>query len=386
MAMSEATCLLFWLTGLWLLLEYQRRQTWPLLLAAAAAAAATVMTRYLGLAHIFAGILFVFIYSAGGFGRKFGRVAAYALLALAPLLVWLGTRGSNSFGGAIDRDVGFHGLAPGQMGKCLSAFAHWLAPFDGGLPVKLAVTALLGLAAAAWLVALFKNHPKLLAGKKFSVPESAPAFLLLTNILASEAVILLVALFIDPIMDLSERMHLLSFVLSLLLLGAVGSAFQRSPANHGLPRKTFLVLSALLLAIYLVAGSLWLVQARARHLEINNSAWQNLAGESLLTERYNGGPLYSNFTDWIYLRTGRPDINNLPSVLKGTRNQPNPALAEETAAMLHDLAANHGAIVYFKNNETRMLSADDLRKNSRLRVADETPDFIFFQATPAENK
>jgi hypothetical protein len=378
-AMSEALCLMFWLLGLGLILEYQRSQSWAWLIAAALAAAATAMTRYVGEAQILAGTMFVLLYTTGGWARKLGRGAVYGLIAVAPLAWWLQSWDQASV--VADRKLAYYGLALNQIQKMAAAFTRWVIPLDGHSVFKAGLFGVVGLVAATLLVLLAKAWMRSGGRVTGNWREQAPLVLIVISLLVYQAVILATAMFLDPVMDLSERMQILPLVFVLLLLGAGFTALLRGDSATGRHARICAgVLAAFVTLIYLGAAAIWLRHAREDRLDFNNAAWHHSPAIALVQTRYATGPFFTNYPGLLYLYTERTDVRLVPYTTIHVRNVADANFSRELADMFKDLAAHHGVMVYFKDLEPRMISIEDLKKNPALRVVDETDDAVFLQA------
>ncbi len=379
-AMSEALCLMFWLLGLGLLLEYQKRQSWVWLVAAAVVAAAVAMTRYVGEAHILAGVVFVLLFTTGSWARKLVRAAAYGLIAVAPLASWIGSWDHASV--VADRHPAYYGLTLSQIQKIAAALTRWVIPLDGHSIFKIGLFAVVGLLAAILAFLLVKGWRRQTRRPAWDWREHAPVMLIAISLLIYQAVILLTAMFLDPVMDLSERMQILPFVFVLLLLGAGATALWRGDPTSD-DRTTRLcagALAALITLIYACVAVFWLRHARADRLDFNNTAWHHSRAILLAQTRYAALPLYTNYPGLLYLYTERTDLHLVPYTMIHVRNVADADFARNFANLLQGLAACHGVIVYFKDLEPRMILLDELKKNPALRVVDETTDAVFLRA------
>lgn len=388
MVMSESTALFFWLLGLWCLMRYAEAQSWRILLASALVAAATVLSRYMGIAQIGAGIWFVLIYTQGSWARKLARVAVYAMVAVAPLLVWILSRPSTSLLNATGRKLGYYGISRVQALSALGAYARWLVPYDGHSLLKLLFLVVIVVLALAAAFFARRTIGKMTLPRDGGGRNHAPVILLLLNIAACEGLILVAGLFLDRTLDMSERMHVFTFVMVLLLAAAGGTAWSRSAvAQRSAPaRCCAIALLALLLLGYLGGGLFWLATAAEQHLGFNTTAWRNSPGLALLEKRYANLPLYINYFGPIYFRTGQLDIRYVPQTSDGLRRAANPQLDRDLQTMVADLSARHGVILYFKELEPNDLPVDQLKSVSGLQVVDETADAVFLRANADAKK
>ncbi len=382
MAMSESSCLFFWLLGLWLLLGYEQRQSWLWLVWAALVLAAAVLCRYMAIAPVAVGGLFVLAYTRGAWSRKIGRAAVYSLITLMPLLYWMRAQSSATGVAAVGRKLGIYGLARSQAISALAAFVRWIAPFDGHSAPKLDYLAVMGVLALAWVVVACQNSNRSRWGVGWDWRTEAPAMLLLVNLMACEGLIFVAAMFIDATEYVGERVHIYSLTMTLLLAGAGGTAWARGASARagGAARFCAVAFLVLFMAAYVVAAVLWLSNARAEHLEFNDTSWRESKGLDLLQQRYADSPIYSNYFGPVYLRSGRLDFHYVPDASDAIRHLANPALDSELAEMAKNLAASHGIIIYFKDLDPKMLPVEQLEKYPALRVVDETDDAVFLRA------
>jgi len=380
-AMSEALCLTFWLASLFFLLEYQRKETWGLLVAAAVATAATVMCRYLGGVQVIVGIPFIAFYTLGSWRKKLTRAAVYMLFAVGPLLLWLGRSHSSEGTALVDRKVGFYGVSMSQLNLELAAWARWVAPIDGHSWMKTACIVLIVFLGLVCAVRLYRNKGKAEVKTSFSFKNDAASILLLAGLIVNEFVILFVALFADPTMDMSERMHITSFVFILLLVGHWSSRWMLSAStSNGFGKICLQIWIVLVVGVYLVSGLVWIGSARDSHLDGNNSEWHKSEGIALLQRRYATVPIYTNNFSLIYLYTGRIDSRNLTSLLSDSHNASDPQASQNFAEMIKNFTNDPRVIVYFKNYGTQSIPLGKLRQSPALTVIDETDDMVFLSA------
>jgi hypothetical protein len=379
MAMSESSCLFFWLLGLWLLLGYERRQSWPWLVLAALALAGAVLCRYMAIAPVTVGGLFALAYTRGGWRRQAAAVAAYTLITLAPLLYWMHAQSSATGVGAVGRKLGVYGLAQSQAISAIGAFVRWIVPFDGHSWLKLGYLAILVGLALTWVALVGKNRNRFRLGAGWNWRQEAPVVLLLVNLLAAEGLIFVAAMFVDATEFVGERIHIYSLAMTLLLVASGATAWARSESARtgGAARSCGVAFLVLFMGAYLAAGVLWLARARALHLEFNNTPWRESKGLDLLQQRYADSPVYANYFGPIYLRTGRLDFHYVPEASDAIRHLANPELDSEIAEMAKALADTHGIIIYFKDLDPKMITVEELEKYPSLRVVDETDDAVF---------
>jgi len=376
--MSESLCLFWWLAALNALLCYQKRQTWPVLCGAALAAALTWMSRFIGVALIASGSLYVLAYTVGPWRRRLGRAVIFGGLAVFPLEFWVHYLSGATVLGS--RHWQFNRLTAHQLGHTAAAWLRWLAPFDEWIPVKLILLILF----AAWLALVV---PQLRTQRK-SRTDRDPSdislyhsgiLLILLNLAAVEGVIFLTALFLDPALDMGERMHFFAFVFALLLLGTVYTALlQLNYKGWNRPMRYYLAaVPALILTAYLVAGVWWVARADELHLNFNSRPWRESPGLALIMQRYANRPIFTNYPAPIFLRTGRTDVRSVPFGNKKSRPIAAAEFQQNFAAMLRETTVRHGVIVYFLDDNAEAPLAE-VKDDPRLKMVASLPDAVFF--------
>jgi len=376
--MSESITLFWWLATLNLLLLYSSKQTWAVLTGAAIAAAMTWMARFAGIAAIVSGVLFIAVVTSGSRGRRLGRAAVFGLVAVAPLQIWVHVLAHVSTLGT--RHPGLYGFAPHQISSFLRALLRWLVPFDEMTALKFAVLAVF----VAWLAltvpavwrrraAWFANEPEGTGLDKFG-----PALVVL-NLLAVEGLIFFTGIFLDPTLDMGDRMHYFGFVFTLVLMGAMGTVLLRGALAGSQPWVRLLAagLPVGIVLLYLAGGSQWIWQADEDHLTFNCRSWRESPTLAAVDSRYSHALIYTNQPAAIYLRTGRTDIRLVPYAYDKTRPTPLADFQSNFANMLHETAAHQGVIIYFYLDNFRAPLAD-VEKDPRLKVVQTFPDAIIF--------
>jgi len=376
--MSESLCLFWWLGTLNGLLVYHRRQTWPILVSVALLAALTWLSRFIAIATIASGALFVLGCTQGTWHRRVWRGGAFGLMAVAPLEIWTHFLSGVTIIGT--RKLSYYGLAKHQIDQILRAWLRWVVPFDQMAAVKVAAIAVFVVWLGFLVLKIYRHRDSIFAaGADGGAISQAGLILIALNFAAVEGVIFCTALFLDVTLDMGERMHYFAFVFVLLLLGAMGSALVRGAlATSGPPARKFAAaVPILILAGYFAGGALWLSQADSVHLNYNARAWRESPALAALAQKYSDTLIYTNHIGAIYLHTGRTDARLVPLSLDKTRPMAMADFEDSFANMLRETTAHHGLIVYFRETYDRA-PLESVEKDPRLKVLETFPDAVFF--------
>jgi 4-amino-4-deoxy-L-arabinose transferase-like glycosyltransferase len=88
--MSDALCLVLGMGGLLALLDYMNSNAKKYVLVSAVLTGLAFLTRYAGVAYCVTGFIGVFLFTPSGLKKRILAGLSYALVSLAPMLIWLG--------------------------------------------------------------------------------------------------------------------------------------------------------------------------------------------------------------------------------------------------------------------------------------------------------
>ena len=342
----------------------------PTLLGAAAFTALAILTDYLGAALLATGALLLILQGDTPAADKIKRIGVYALLALAPLALWLLWR-LLSGGDDAGADVGG---ASGSFGTALAGIPvtlfGWVIPdlpgislVEMGLGAALVALGALGLLLAILLClfAIAYDYAGRSDGDYYEARAPRPGY-----VFGGFALIYLIGLLItlalgNPDGGFQAR-QLAPLYLPLLLLALVlADAFlarRQEPGLTGAVSAPLLVLAAALgiwLALLAVSNGRAIVaanQGAAAELGYAGAAWADSPlPEYLAQAAASGGTALTNnlAVAYIYQETeGELDLSRLPC---------DPADLE--TALTSASAAGHGAAVWFPDRDGRGCAAAD---------------------------
>jgi hypothetical protein len=376
--MSESTALFWWLATLNILLLYPHRQTWTVLIGAALAAAMTWLARFVGVAAIASGALFIALVTTGPWGQRLVRAVVFGLLAAMPLQLWVHTIAHVTTMGT--RRMGVYGLAKHQIDSTLHALLRWIVPFDEMASLKLLMLVIF----IGWLAlsvpAIWRARKSWFVGGVNDEGLSQQGlWLILLNLVAVEGLIFATGIFLDPTLDMGERMHYFGFVFILVLMGTIGTMLFRG-ALDGRPAWSRVLAAGvplLIVAAYLVGGSRWIWQADELHLNYNSLGWRESPTLAEVEKHYSHTLIYTNQPGAIYLRTGRTDMRLVPYAYEKTRPIALGDFQDNFSAMLHETAANQGVIIYFFEENARA-PIEEVKNDPRLKIVETLNDAIIF--------
>lgn len=333
-ALSEPLFVLLAVAGLVALAAYLDRRRPALLLAAAVILALAVLTRYVGVALVVAGVGVLVRRGARRRGHGAADAALFAAVALAPALGWLVWAGQDD--GTGERAFAFHLFDGAYLVQAPRPLARWLVPWPG--PPAGPLLALLVIAAAVAVARRGRNA----SGE--AVPPTLRTLPMLLAVFAATYVAVLVAsrVFVDATGRLDARFLMPLHVVA--ILAAVPIVFRRR-AQRGV------VLAAGVLVVAQVAGGLaWaaggLTDDSLRRRGYSASAWRESDLVAQVAATDPSLPVYSNGFDALFLLTGRA-AHPIPAERDHLTDRPNLDFDREVAAMHADLERTGGLLVYF---------------------------------------
>jgi len=328
-ALSEPLFVLLALAGLIVLSVYLDRRRPAALVAASALVSLAVLTRYVGVALIVAGI--ALLLWRGTERRWHGAVdgALFAAIALVPALGWLAWAGR--VGGSGGRDVALHLFGAGYLAQAPRPLARWVVP---GLGSPMGPVVALAVVVAA--VAFARRHaPFLRRTSELPALLAVFAVVYLAVLVANRALI-------DATGRLDARFLMPLHVVAILL--AV-------PAVYRLRAERVVAIAAGALVVAQVVGGLvWvasgLTDDGTRRRGYTARAWRESSIVAQVSLVDPAERVYSNGFDVIFFLTGRV-VHPIPVEKDYLTDRPNPRFSQEIATMRADLEGTGGLLVYF---------------------------------------
>lgn len=283
--MTEALYLTLMLFGLGALLAYLENSSRAWLAAAALAAGLGVLTRFVGIVFLPAGVLAVLLLGRGAWKRRLGDLLFFGALSVLPVAAWtvwlsLSPDPSPTLGMPAWSNPWAY-LAPVRNGLFHTLWS-WL-PFADSLPRDTKLLRLATVLAALLLPALAAWGARRLLGKRLRAwlgdRDARLAGLAIISIASFVIGFVLIYLFRNPPQDVDRRTLLPLFPLILLLLLATASFWLRGFSGRGRAAAQ-LVCAALLLAAgaaYLPANWQTMQDLHANGRGYSSPGWQNSA-------------------------------------------------------------------------------------------------------------
>lgn len=144
--MSEALYIFLMLLAFLALVEYLDRYKAFLLIIAGVAASLATLSRLVGVSFIAAGGLAILLLSNSGWKRRLAEGASFGLVAVAPVVIWLGQI-STSTGTLANRELIYHPLRYELIRSYIAEVVSWFVPRSLGLsrPLRAVLVALLAI-------------------------------------------------------------------------------------------------------------------------------------------------------------------------------------------------------------------------------------------------
>lgn len=312
-ALSEPLFILLALAALVVLARWLHEPRPALLGWAGALVAAALLTRYVGIALVVAGV------AALVWRRRWVAAGVFGVASVAPVaawLVWAGGRGPS------DRSVALHMFGADYLGQAVRPLSRWIVPWPAP-PVGLVLALLLVVGG-------------IVVARRVPTPVEATSslsWLLLAFTVAYLAVLLANRIFTDATGRLDARFLAPLHLVAILLV--VPALWRRKLPGPALALAGVLVLAQVADAAVWTAGGLTDDSVRRR-------GYTAEALERSPVMDHPGQPLYTNAVDAVFFVTGRPSTS-IPVTHDYLTGRPNLRYAEELAAM----SASGGYLAYF---------------------------------------
>jgi len=334
--LSEAPFLFFGLLASWLLIEGVTGGGLAWLAAAAVCLGVTVTIRYAGVAWLATGGLVMLVYARGGWIQRLLKACVFGAASSLPLLAVV-VRNRMVAQNAMDRTAGIHLISAAHVKDALNTVASWFLPWrfcswHTGLAVALGLLAVGALLAAPQL----RRLPAKLRepGMPFAVVHS-----IFIAVYLAELVLAISFLHFDSPMDDRNLAPVQVAVLALV-------AFVAFTRRNAMVAKAATAVAALLLLLGIVKSAPFIKENRVAGGGVRSPLWQ----EDPLVKQVVAIPsqvvLFSNKPETIYLLLGRAP-KQVPQKFDKHTLKANAHLQSDVAAMVDELRASHGMLVYF---------------------------------------
>jgi hypothetical protein len=368
-ALTEGLFILLTMGGLVSLSRFLelRQKAW--LLTSAGLVALALLTRYAGVALVFACVLALLFVNGGDLRRRFLAAVTFALIACAPMLVWA-IRNMRVADGASDRRFLFHPIGVRQISAGFSTISAWLLLGKVRADyrviffvIEVAVASLL----VGYLVRRSRNSAtgERAAFRKTSELSRLPIILLIFTA-SYVGFLIFTAFFVDVDTVLDDRalvpLHVAAILLCLCFAGKLFTFFKNS---HAL-RIASVLLFLLFALSYSIRGGSWLLHVRQDGQGYASRAWKESETVARVKNLPAGVTIYSNGYDAIYYLTGRPAIY-LSEKTNHNTGRPNENYETEVEEMRRDLEQGKTVLVYLKTLPERWFLPSEAELVQRLR-------------------
>jgi hypothetical protein len=370
-ALTEPLFITLTLVFVLLLSMYVNRPTLFLLIASALALGLAIITRYIGLAFIPAGLLIVFFGKQDQrLRRRFRDVLIWALPACAPLAI-LSIINKLSAGSTSDRSFVYHPISELQyLGGIIDNGLKFIAPVS--LPAWV-WPAFFGLLAGLLIgrLGLFSIlHPKEIHWRSMGFLVPATCFMML----ASYLFILYLSLsFFDASTPLDSR--LLSPIFLLLMAGGFPAAWNLARyLKKPVLWWSFLALIALSISMKTIDAIRSAESIRENGLGFTSTQWRQSESIMFVNSLGKDAKIYSNGADILGFLTGRQALS-VPREKSPTTLIPNPDYTEELGIMCNDIVDNGAFLVYFNMlGRTYIPTQEEVKSACHLSVLENLAD------------
>lgn len=398
-ALSEGLFIFLAISGLVSLSRFLETKQGAWLVASAGFVGLAVLTRYVGVALVFTGVVALLFVNSRNLRRRFLDAGIFGLIACTPMAVWV-VRNMAVAGGASDRQFVFHPIGPRQITAGLSTISTWLLLGKVRTDYRVIFFVIEVLVAAVVLIyLLIRARKKTLAGtdnrdgagtrKRLEHRESSslsrlPQVLLLF-IVSYVGFLIFTASFVDADTVLDTRalvpVHVAAIVLVCGLAWRLFVSLDDKLKGNRAIRIALVTLAVTFAASYSFRGIRWFSQVRQDGQGYASRAWKESETIARVKNLPGGVSIYSNGYDAIYYLTGRAAMY-LPEKTNHNTGRRNDNYEAEVEKMRRHLEQGNVVLVYFKRLPERWFlpSEAELVQRLRPRSVEPTEDGSIFSA------
>jgi hypothetical protein len=294
-AMTEPFFIFLFLLGIFFFLKYTEGLTAQPLILAGLFWGLAMLCRYIGIAFILAGLVYILIWGAKPFKKRMLHISLFSFVSFPGIFMWF-TRNMMISGIFADRSLGFYPATNSSLLKAGQTILWWLSfernmPFTGYIRFFLLILIL--------LIPSLSVIPKIKRAslEKHTLPNNI-IFLLLC--LGSYFIFLFISsLFFDPAIMLDYRILSPSYIILVLLLSI---SFNWINFNRSI---RFILLGWMLCnLIYIYEWG----RARTSYLIWNSYQrfnWEKMPGLKIINGLPDQGIFYTNDPELLYSMTGK---------------------------------------------------------------------------------
>jgi hypothetical protein len=383
-ALSEGLFIFLAISGLVSLARFleTKRRAW--LVASAGFIGLAVLTRYVGVALVFAGVFALLFVNGRDLRRRFFDAVNLGLIACAPMGLWT-IRTAHVAQEAIDRRVIFHPITLRQIISGLSTASSWLLLGKVRKDYRVIFFVIEVLVAALFVISLLRktrvktlaetdNRDRAATGERIEHREgrdlSRLPVVLLLFIVSHVGFLIFTAFFIDADTVLDDRalvpVHVAAIMLVCGFAWKLFASLNDNLKGNRAIRIALVILAMIFTASYSLRGGRWFLQVRQDGQVYASRAWKESETIARVKNLPSGVPIYSNGYDAIYYLSGRPAIY-VPEKTNHNTGRPNENYEKEVAKMRRDLEQGNAVLVYFKTLPERWFLPSEAELVQRLR-------------------
>jgi hypothetical protein len=364
------------------------------LVVSAAAIAMALLTRYVGIALIFTGVLVLLIVNGRTLRRRCTEALSFGLISCAPMVLWA-VRNFRLGSGVSDREFVFHPAGLRKIAAGLSTVSTWLLLGKVRTDLRIFFFVVEIVAASLFVYYLRRRRRAQVLAQKNHRDEAASgetlrrgadssplAIILLVFIVSYLGFLIFTASFVDadtvPDARALAPVHVAAIV---LFCGLAWKAFEFFRERKAI-RTTFVALAIVFVVSYSTRGAIWFIQTRQDGQGYTSRAWKESETIARIRNLPNSIPIYSNGYDAIYYLTNRPAIY-LPEKVKHGTGRDNENYEAEVQSMGRVLKEGSGVLVYFNKFPERWFlpSESELKQQLKLRGVETNSDGSIYVAT-----
>lgn len=343
-------------------------------------ASLAVLTRYIGIAVIVAGVTAVLLFRGSGWKERFGAAARYLAVASCLPVGWL-VATLASAGSLAARSFGWHPPGASELHPLVDTVLGWLL----GWPVPLGVGVGAGLAILSAVIWSLTRGEIEWRSKEGAQPHARATARVSAGVagiytVSFFLVVLLARSAVDAMVPLGERMLAPLAPIYVLLLFLAADAAART--------SRFARTIAILLVTFLVAGQVargasWLATDAGKGQGYIADRWRESEAIAFVRDLPSDVPVYSNQADAIYHLAGRVS----PSIpwFRGYEGVVEEAeLRERFRAWGDEVRRNDGLVVYFHDGRDEIPPLDRVARACGAVVIARLADAVVLRCSEAD--
>lgn len=344
-AWTEPLFITFFLSSLILLSMYIIKSTLPLIIASAICLGLAIITRYIGVAFLPAGLVIILIGEADqNHGRRFRDAVIWLVLAAAPLVI-SSIRNILTTGAATDRILIFHPLSIlDYIYRLYDQISSFIFPISFPHGVNLVFTCLIIVSLLVISIIVIRRHTKDKNWKSMSIVVSLSC--LLFSIFYLFFLFISISFF-DAYIPVDSR--LLSPVLILLTLGTFSMMWTITQMfQKPVVWLSFLIITGLVISIRTPDVMHFIRKIQDNGLMFTSKQWRASESVAFVKLLNRDMTIYSNGPDALGFLTDNVVLFP-PYKYDPNTTAENPLYQDKLEKMCKDISENGAILVYFNS-------------------------------------